>query len=294
MTEFLYNLSASEIKFLNDDNSHKKENKNQKEQTEHLGQTFIREKETNRETVLINDLNKDIEIKKNFLSNISTSKQESLKTLNLSLLKRNIVLRDAKGSIDHFNLNYHPIHTKTMKKITENNRSNFLVQEISKTLVSENGFERNIKSKSILASLSSYMKSQDINYAVVNEIFKLNQGKVENYHQQNIEKINSNNSELNQKKILKNANFIPYMIEKLELKDDADLINEMLWPLFNLLSDEEINHLWENPKLFLNFIHNDNKVFDIKDEPKKNQGQERKFINIIKFMKKCTEMMNLR
>ncbi len=276
-------MTAAEIKFLNDDNNLKIDIKNQKEQQEHLSSTQTLLRDSNRDQISQKDLNNDIEIKKAFFNNLSASKQEVLKALNITLLKRNIVLRDSKGPIDHFNLNYHPIHTKTLQKIIDNIRSHFFVQEVSKTEVALNKFERNLH-KSALLSLSRYLDSQDINYAVVVEKFKLNP-QIEDKFESKTKETSTNRSQKKTARKMDYSIFLVHMMEKLEMQDHPDLINDLLYQVYNFLNEEEVNHMAKNPELLLNFIHNDTKVFDFGNDLKKNKGQECKMFNNIVYEK---------
>ncbi len=261
LTEFLFNLSPKELKILNDDNSPwKNENKNPREAIDH----HIKEN--------IKELNDILEIKKTFFHEISQTKQEILKSLNMNLFKRSIILRDSKGPIDHFNLNFHPIHSRSLQKIIDNIRSNFFVQELSKNITQSNTSLYN--SPSVLYALSTFIRKQDLKLAVVKEKYKLDnklEEKIEIKGNEIIKSIiNDNTSKKTEYSV-----FLVDMLEKLNMQDQPDLLNDLLYKAYNHLKDEEIKYIMENPKTLLNFIVNDTSVFETNDDAKINKVQER-------------------
>ena len=253
------------MKILNDDNSPgKNENKNPREFPDHHSKENFKE---------INDM---LEIKKSFFHELSLNKQEILKTLNMNLFKRSIILRDAKGTIDHFNLNFHPIHSRSLQKIIDNIRSNFFVQEVSKNLTQSNTYMFN--HPSVLFALSSFIMKQDLKLAVIKEKFKLDTKLEEKLEcKENIKSKSIINNQSNNKKT-EYSIFLVTMLEKLNMHDQTDILNDLLYKAYNHLKDEEIQYIMENPKTLLNFIVNDTSVFD-NDDVKINKVQER---NIIK------------
>ena len=207
------------------------------------------------------------------MNNISASKQEILRSLNLNLLKRKIILRDVLGPINHYNLNYHPIYSKAFQKIIDMIRSNFLIQEFSRTEKLSSKFKLKYNANSILSALGKYMKTQDMNYAVIEEKIRIiNNGKLDKNDSQhlNTSVLESSRSRQHNNSVKMDfPTFQRRMLENFEIKDLPESFTELIWPSFNYLSDEEINLLLEIPEKFLLFIKNDTKVFNLNDESKR-------------------------
>ena len=193
-------------------------------------------------------------IKKTFFNELCNYKQEILKTLNLSLFRRVIILRDVKGPIDHFNLNYHPIHSRSLQKIIDKIRSNFYIQEVTRNQSSNccSLFKKSFNS-SLLVLLSKYLRNKDLNLALISE--RLNNNVRKNIKGLNcIYKVNLN-------KKFPYQIFREKIIENLNMPDQMSLLNEVLFNVYYCLDDKEIKYLVENPIILLNFIINDTGLF---------------------------------
>ena len=118
------------------------------------------------------------------------------------------------------------------------------------------------------------MNSRDYNYSVIAEKFKLN-AKVEESNNQNIDNSKDNsNSFQNKNKKIEYPKLLLDMVEKLEMQGQADSLNELLWPSYKILNDEEINHLRKNPELFVKFLHYDTNFVDEKHLNKNRENSK--------------------
>jgi hypothetical protein len=247
-------------------------------------------KETNINYFLTRDaytlgMSEEIEIKKPFLNMLSASKQDSLKTLNANLFKRNLILRDEKGPIDHFNLNYHPIHTVQFQKIIENIRANFLIKEMTRGEISESKeeeiFECNVNN--CLYGLAKYMRKANIQQMITLEKYKmsmktknrdigriqessriLNQTNFANFGSTNKLVQTNNQFPPSNSRVIKYGEFLPFMLEKLSLFDYSDA-NDILFQIYSECDDNYLRYIMEHPEIVLHFIHNDVNLFDGKD-----------------------------
>ena len=117
-------------------------------------------------------------------------------------------------------------------------------------------------------TLSKFLKTQDINYAIIIEKFKFSFKNEEKLNQEAYTSIPAND------KKMEYGSFLIQMIEKLEMQNQPDLLNDLLFKVFSVLNDEELNCLLKNPELILNFIHNDMNLFNLENETKNNKGKE--------------------
>ena len=117
------------------------------------------------------------------------------------------------------------------------------------------------------------MKTQDMNYAVIEEKIRIiNKGKLDKNDSQHLNTSVLESSRSRQQNNSVKMDFPTFqrrMLENFEIKDLPESFTELIWPSFNYLSDEEINLLLEIPEKFLLFIKNDTKVFNLNDESKR-------------------------
>ena len=125
--EFLYKLSDEEYEILNNDNGsiQKEEVKddnynNQKERSSMMSKDSsmsYSKSIINKEKLNFNlkgdneNFFDEIEVKMGLYDQLSDLQQKELKSIQNNIFRRSILLRDPKGKIDKFNLNYHPKYT---------------------------------------------------------------------------------------------------------------------------------------------------------------------------------------
>ena len=126
--EFLYKLSEKEYEILNNDNGStqkeeiKEDNYNLRERSSSVSRDFsISYSKTvgtgykEKINLLFKEDNEnfldEIEVKMGLYDQLSDAHQKDLKTIHNNIFRRSILLRDPKGRIDKFNLNYHPKYT---------------------------------------------------------------------------------------------------------------------------------------------------------------------------------------
>lgn len=286
MLEFLYSLTPIELKALHDDNinyliSNNPEVKNIKDVNEpkdkdisNLSQSILTvHKENNFLNMLnsksyLNSFVDEIEIKKNFL-NVIQNKAEIIKTLDLKYLKRSIILRNPKGQIDHFNLNYHPVHTETLQKLYQQIKSNYLVLEITRhNEIDDNSKFCNELNSTTLSGLARYLQTQRIEEMAHLEIFS----KTKTINNKNSEALELKNCPLNLEKSIKLENFIGIMNNKLNLNEINIESVSLLTQIYNECDDQHLKFIVNNPEMILNFIYNDINIFTQRD--KKNKQEE--------------------
>jgi hypothetical protein len=304
--EFFYSMTPNELKQINEDNINiinKNDNKlqtglikehNEKEHykdkdkdrdrdssSNNASQSIITvQKDNNQFTALLNIkesmylYGEELEIKKNILTTLHKGKQDIYKTINSNLLKRNIILRDKRGPIDHFNLNYHPIHTHTLQKLHDQIKSNYLINEVTKNqfndLEAKEGYFNEINGVT-LTGIAKFLKTLDLNNKIkIDKYTKtktiINENK-DNY--QNSDTLKTNIEE--KKNLTLNLDVTRRSINKREfvnsIKDNLNLdeyvhINKILTNIYNDFDDNQIKFLLKNPKLVLNFIYNDIDLFN--------------------------------
>jgi len=270
--EFLFNLSNEEIKILNDDNIIKpsaesgnnggsgyyKINTTKTEENYHRDIGLIKNQANmvsmgKDQPIMLENQNFDfIWIKKSFFSHISTKKQDIIKNINLTYLNRSIVLRDPCGAIDHFNLNYHPVHTYNIVEFMCKIKSNFLTKEMYTNFTECEEFEN----ESMISGLRKYLKKQDLDYAIFHERYN-NMNATTN---QNLIVEATNSLYPNSKKIIDYPTFMNRMMDALNLRDYEDS-NNYLYEIYSNCGDKEIAELLKRPHIINNFICSDTILF---------------------------------
>ena len=293
--EFLYKLTEKEYDILNTDNGptqkeeSKDENYNMRERSSSISRDLSMSysktvgykerlnfffKEDN-ETFL-----DEIEVKMGLYEKLSDAQQKELKTIENNIFRRSILLRDPKGKIDKFNLNYHPKYTLEFFELFSKLNETVFLNQLEKFGVGEQ-YEGKIfgnKSNCLIYSLRKYLnleKIQNILYIQKVKLFEKYKDKLiliqKNDYKETVTKnkvvANDYISKLKEKfskdKFLKNMN-MEGLYEK--------LVNE--------LTNKELNFILENPNRILNYIYinskplpefpldKEEKIFDKEDSKK--------------------------
>jgi len=268
--EFLYKLSEKEYDILNTDNGptqkeeSKDDNYNMRERSSSISRDLSMSysktvgykerlnfffKEDN-ETFL-----DEIEVKMGLYDQLSDAQQKELKTIENNIFRRSILLRDPKGKIDKFNLNYHPKYTLEFFELFSKLNETVFLNQLEKFGVGEQ-YEAKIfgnKSNCLIYSLRKYLnleKIQNILYIQKVKLFEKYKDKLiliqKNEYKETVTKnqvvANDYISKLKEKfskdKFLKNMN-MDGLYEK--------LVNE--------LTNKELNYILDNPNRILNYIY---------------------------------------
>ena len=281
--EFLFNLSNEEIKILNDDNIIKpsaesvnncgyyKINITKTEENHHRDINLLKDQANmgkDQPIILENRNFNFIEIRKSFFSHISKKKQDIIKNINLTYLNRSIVLRDPCGAIDHFNLNYHPVHTYNIVEFMCKIKSNFLTKEMYTNFTECEEFEN----ESMISGLRKYLKKQDLDYAIFHEKYN-NMNATTN---QNLIVEATNSLFPNSKKIIDYPTFMNRMMDALNLRDYEDS-NNYLYEIYSNCGDIEIAELLKRPHIINNFICFDTSLFKVHKEKNFKESMQERF-----------------
>ena len=274
--EFLYKLSEKEYEILNNDNGsiqkddNKEDNYNLRERSSSVSRDFSMSyskpfaykdklnfffKEDN-ETYL-----DEIEVKMGLYDQLTDAQQKELKTIQNNIFRRSILLRDPKGRIDKFNLNYHPKYTMEFYELFTKSNETVFLNQLEKFGVGEQ-YEAKIfehKSDGLIYSLRKYLnleKIQNILYLQKVKIF-------EKYKEKLILVQKSEYQEtINKNQIVANE-YINKLKEK--FSKDKFLKNMNLEGLYEKLVKEltirELNYIIENPTKILNYIYINSKTF---------------------------------
>jgi len=268
--EFLYKLSEKEYDILNTDNGptqkeeSKDDNYNMRERSSSISRDLSMSysktvgykerlnfffKEDN-ETFL-----DEIEVKMGLYDQLSDAQQKELKTIENNIFRRSILLRDPKGKIDKFNLNYHPKYTLEFFELFSKLNETVFLNQLEKFGVGEQ-VEAKIfgnKSNCLIYSLRKYLnldKIQNILYIQKVKLFEKYKDKLiliqKNEYKETVTKnqvvandyINKLKEKFSKDKFLKNMN-MEGLYEK--------LVNE--------LTNKELNFILENPNRILNYIY---------------------------------------
>ena len=315
VVEFFFNFSSSELARLNGDNQvSKAAEHNGNNPTAHAttvptppvpnntttlnkntsNPTLQTEKEKQAKDVNLNllftmmggvkDFNpaENIEIKATFLLTLSKEKQEELKGLDQNLFKRNFILRDPKGVIDHWNINYHPIHTNTFQNVVNNLRNNFIIKEMMKNTL--NGTDRHCVGYKYfdynvnfcIYGLAKYMEKQDIDYLLTMEKYKNKTTDENGKTMLNTQQMNTGTIG-NFNVVHREIEFREFSMEIInQIGDDtnSNSFNDILTEIYANCNDDEIKHLMENPELILNFIYSDTNIFGEHDPEERERAIE--------------------
>ena len=248
--DFLNSLTPKELKLLNDEN---------------LVKNVKNFKEFEVWVLSNNHLSNDhLEIRKLY-NELSFRNKKIFNSLNLNLFRRSLVLRNKYGLIDHFNLNYHPIYSHYFHTLVLNIKSNCFYKEISNTQNTSPNIYL-INSNTMIEFLANFLKNIDLNLAVINEKFRLSneiEKKIEresNRKKNSIVRFKSLYKDSMDKR-MQYAAFLVTMLEKLNMQDQSDVMNDILFKTYINLNDQEILYLIEKPETILNFIINDTNIF---------------------------------
>ena len=271
--EFLYKLSDKEYEILNNDNGamqkdeSKEDNNNYNNQKERSS-IMSRDSSLSYSRSIINKekLNfnfkednenffDEIEVKIGLYDQLSILQQKELKSIQNNIFRRSILLRDPKGKIDKFNLNYHPKYTFDFYELFTKMSETIFLNQLEKFGISEQYeakiFENN--NDGLIHSLRRYLNLEKIQNILYMEKVKL------------IEK-NKNNIIFIQKNerretVTKNqTGFVEYMNKlKEKLGKDKFLKNMnmdgLLEKLLKDLTYRELDYILENPNKILNYIY---------------------------------------
>ena len=207
----------------------------------------------------------EIEIKMELFDMLNSQQQKKLKEINNKVLLRSILLRDPKGIIDKFNLNYHPKFTYEFFTLVNRLDENYFVKNFENLFYFED-YENKLfdfKTGYILLGLRKFLNLDKIKNINFIHTFKF----LEKIKKKDISIVTSNelsNDEKDKKdwmKQLKNIcekNKYPF----------TDKLNHILQNIVESLNDNEIEYLIKNPQYLLNYIYIDinAKYEDIKRE----------------------------
>jgi ferritin-like protein len=287
--EFLYSLDKKILDTLDSDNQTKKNLVNKDEFTagqnnniSHLshmniddnnskkhGQFDINNNGNNnsnpiKEEQNILDYDNDIEIKEELFEKLSKNEQLTLTSINTKFFNRNILLRDYYGSINLFNINFHPIYTNEFKKIISKSKHQFFVKvltQASSTELTNYFFPTTNKN---LEGLSKYLQQEEIQ-----NMYKVEKTKIlallkndtdtnKKYGRTSSEIKNMDISDI--EKYQKKKELWISNIKKQLLKEENRSLHEIDQALINLydnLNDEYKEEISKNPELILYYIFTD-------------------------------------
>ena len=278
--EFLYKLSDKEYDILNSDNGamqkdEAKEDNNNNLNTQKERSSFMsRDSSLSYSRSIINkeklhfNLKEDnenffdeIEVKIGLYDTLSDLQQKELKSIQNNIFRRSILLRDPKGKIDKFNLNYHPKYTFDFYELFTKMSETIFLNQLEKFGISEQYeakiFENN--NDGLIHSLRRYLNLEKIQNILYMEKVKLIEKNKNNiiFIQRNerretvtknqtgfVEYMNKLKEKLGKDKFLKNMN-MDGLLEKL-LKD---------------LTYRELDYIVENPNKIFNYIFINTKPF---------------------------------
>jgi hypothetical protein len=287
--EFLYSLDKKILDTLDSDNQTKKNLVNKDEFTagqnnniSHLSHMNIDDNNSKRhgqfdinnngnnnsnpikEEQNILDYDNDIEIKEELFEKLSKNEQLTLTSINTKFFNRNILLRDYYGSINLFNINFHPIYTNEFKKIISKSKHQFFVKvltQASSTELTNYFFPTTNKN---LEGLSKYLQQEEIQ-----NMYKVEKTKIlallkndtdtnKKYGRTSSEIKNMDISDI--EKYQKKKELWISNIKKQLLKEENRSLHEIDQALINLydnLNDEYKEEISKNPELILYYIFTD-------------------------------------
>ena len=291
--EFLYNLTNEEYAQINEDNPSIIIEDNLKDDLRDRSSVSI--SKDNSISIAIKEKNPvfkeeeinymdEIEIKMSLYDMFNSSQQQKLLTISNNILLRSILLRDQKGKIDKFNLNYHPKYTYDFMNLIKKFEENYFIKQLE-NIFSFNIYENqlfDIKNGYLLTSLRKFLNLEKIqNILFLKKIYF-------------VKKINNINSYINYSSFDSNNSINQDWYEKLQNKfnemNDIEFVNEYsqyIRPLVDKLNKNELNFIYNNPKNILHYIYSDEKIKSpIKNKEKdkgietQNETNNSKIINI--------------
>jgi hypothetical protein len=180
--EFLYKLSDKEYEILNNDNGAMQKNEakednnnfnNQKERSSIMSRdsslsysrSIINKEKLNFNIKEDNEnFFDEIEVKRGLYDQLSILQQKELKSIQNNIFRRSILLRDPKGKIDKFNLNYHPKYTFDFYELFTKMSETIFLNQLEKFGISEQYeakiFENN--NDGLIHSLRRYLNLEKI------------------------------------------------------------------------------------------------------------------------------------
>ena len=303
--EFLYKLSDKEYEILNNDNG-----SIQKEEIKDDNYNFQKEKSSiinrdsslsysrsiiNKEKINLNfkedneNFFDEIEVKIGLYDKLSDLQQKELKSIQNNIFRRSILLRDPKGKIDKFNLNYHPKYTFDFYELFTKMSETIFLNQLEKFGIGEQ-YEAKIfehKNDGLIHALRRYLNLEKIQNILYMEKVKL----IEKY-KQNIIFIQKNER---RETVTKNQSQANEYLNKLKEKlgKDKFLKNINMEGLYEKLLKEltyrELDYILENPNKILNYIYINSKPLteepnsktnrQINKEDEKNKQKEEEKIN---------------
>ena len=268
--EFLYKLSDKEYEILNIDNGamqkdeSKEDNLNQKERSSFMSRdsslSYSRSI-INKEKIHFNlkedneNFFDEIEVKIGLYEQLSDLQQKELKSIQNNILRRSILLRDPKGKIDKFNLNYHPKYTFDFYELFRKMSETIFLNQLEKFGVSEQYeakiFENN--NDGLIHTLRRYLNLEKIQNILYMEKVKL----IEKY-KQNIIFIQKNER---RETVTKNQAGLAEYMNKLKEKLGKDKflkninMEGLLERLLKDLTYRELDYIIENPNKIFHYIY---------------------------------------
>ena len=286
--EFLYKLSEKEYEILNNDNG-----AIQKEEVKEDNYNFQKEKSSifsrdsslsysrsiiNKEKINLNfkednqNFFDEIEVKIGLYEQLTDLQQKELKSIQNNIFRRSILLRDPKGKIDKFNLNYHPKYTFDFYELFTKMSETIFLNQLEKFGIGEQ-YEAKIfehKNNGLIHALRRYLNLEKIQNILYMEKVKL----IEKY-KQNIIFIQKNERRETVTKNQAQANeYLNKLKEKLGKNKFLKNMNmEGLYEkLLKELTYRELDYILENPNKILNYIYINSKP--IIEEPNSKTNRQ--------------------
>ena len=274
--EFLFNLTNEEYEQINEDNPSIIIEDNLKDDLRDRSSVSI--SKDNSISVAIKEKNPvfkeeeinymdEIEIKMSLYDMFNSSQQQKLLKISNNILLRSILLRDQKGKIDKFNLNYHPKYTYDFMNLIKKFEENYFIKQLE-NIFSFNIYETqlfDIKNGYLLYSLRKFLNLEKIqNIIFLKKVYF-------------VKKLKNINSFINYSSFDSNNSINQDWYEKLQNKfneiNDNEFVNEYsqyIRPLVDKLNKNELNFIHNNPKNILHYIYSDEKIKPIKNKQNEN------------------------
>lgn len=291
--EFLYDLNDEFYNILNTDNSAIKIENVVKDEVHDKSMSVSRDISMNTSftTVMFskenhvykeeeNNFFDEIEIKASLYDKFSSRQKYQLRLLNNKIFLRSLTLRDPKGRIDKFNLNYHPKFSYNFMKLISKCDENYFLKKISDENLLDPFDEKIFENESLLVSLKKFLRTDrimniiyiDKNIQLENENKKkgnpLSSSSTQKIHQMQIDISNDE-----KKKLIKKI--------KEELTDGQfdfiGYVDDALDQLFSTLTEEELVFILENPKCIFNYLYPDpESKIDFKSQDENSSSSDEK------------------
>ena len=304
--EFLYKLSDKEYEILNNDNGSiqkeetKEDNYNQKERSSVLSKDSsmsYSKSVINKEKLNFNlkgdneNFFDEIEVKMGLYDQLSDIQQKELKSIQNNIFRRSILLRDPKGKIDKFNLNYHPKYTFDFYELFSKMSETIFLNQLEKFGVGEQNeakiFEH--KNDGIIQCLRKYINLEKIQNILYMEKVKL----IERY-KNNIIFLRNESRETAHKNPVGYNEYMNKLKEK--FGKDKFLKNMNMEGLYEKLLKElnyrELDYILENPNKILNYIYINSKPFSEEQNSKSDSLINEKEKNIENAEESNKELIN--